>query len=63
MSDWKYVQIDPSETLAKLHFFSVKKKHASGDLEVRITVQEFATPEIGALQFFAMADVELNQKT
>jgi hypothetical protein len=63
MSDWKYVQTDPSETLAKLHFFSVKKKHSAGDLEVRITVQEFATPEIGALQFFAMADVELNQKT
>ena len=63
MSDWKFVQTDPSETLAKLHYFSVKKKHSSGDLEVRITVQEFATPEIGALQFFAMADIELNQKT
>lgn len=63
MSDWKYVQRDPSEALAKLHFFSVKKKHASGEIEIRITVQEFATPEIGALQFFAMADVELNQKT
>jgi len=63
MSDWKYVQIDPSESLAKLHYFSVKKKHSSGDLDVRITVQEFATPEIGALQFFAMADVVLNQKT
>ena len=63
MSDWKLVQKDPSETLAKLHFFSVKKKHAGGDTEVRITVQEFATPEIGALQFFAIADIELNQKT
>jgi hypothetical protein len=31
-------------------------------MEVRITVREFATPEIGALQFFAMADIELNQK-
>ena len=46
MSDWKYVQIDPSETLAKLRTFSIKKKHSAGDLEVRITVQEFATPEI-----------------
>ena len=63
MSDWKYAQRDPSETLAQLHYFSVRKKHASGEIEARITVQEFATPEIGALQFFAMADIELNQKT
>jgi hypothetical protein len=62
VSDWKFVQRDPSENLAQLHFFSVKKKHSSGEMEVRITVQEFATPEIGALQFFAMADIELNQK-
>jgi hypothetical protein len=63
MSDWKYVQLDPSEALARLHFFSVRKKHPSGEIETRITVREFATPEIGALQFFAMADIELNQKT
>jgi hypothetical protein len=63
MSDWKYAQRDPSEALAQLHFFSVRKKCSSGEIEARITVQEFATPEIGALQFFAMADIELNQKT
>ena len=63
MDDWKYAQLDPSESLARLHYFSVKKKHASGDIEIRITVKELATPEIGVLQFFAMADVPLNQKT
>jgi hypothetical protein len=63
VSDWKYAQRDPSEALAQLHHFSVKKKHSSGEIEVRITVQEFATPEIGALRFFAVADIELNQKT
>lgn len=63
MSDWKYVQRDPSEALAKLHFFSVKKKYSSGEIDVRITIQEFATPEIGAMQFFAKADIELNQKS
>jgi len=62
MSDWKHAQKDKSEALARLHFFSVKKKHSSGDLDVRITVHEFATPEIGALEFFARADIELNQK-
>jgi hypothetical protein len=63
MSDWKYAQQHPAEALARLHFFSVRKKHSSGEIEARITVREFATPEIGALQFFAMADIELNQKT
>jgi hypothetical protein len=63
MSEWKYVQENPSEALARLHFFSVRKKHSSGEIETRITVHEYATPEIGALQFFAMADIELNQKT
>jgi hypothetical protein len=62
MSEWKFVQRDPSEALAQLHFFSVKKKHESGEMEVRITVHEYATPEISALQFFARADIELNQK-
>jgi hypothetical protein len=63
MSDWKYVQREPSEQLAKLHFFSVKKQHTAGPVEMRITVSEFATPEIGDLTFFAQTDVELNQGT
>jgi hypothetical protein len=63
MQDWKYAQEERSEALARLHFFSVKKKYASGEMDVRITVQEFATPEVGAFQFLAMADIELNQKT
>jgi len=63
MSDWKHVQRDPTEQLAKLHFFSVKKQHASGPMEMRITVWEFATPEISDLTFFAQTDIELNQGT
>jgi len=63
MSEWKYVQEHPSEALSRLHFFSVRKKHSAGEIETRITVREFATPEIGALQCFAIADIELNQKT
>jgi hypothetical protein len=63
MDDWKYLQRDPSEAFAKLHFFSVTKKHASGEIEARITVKEFATAQMSDLQFFAVADIELNQKT
>ena len=63
MDDWKYLQRDPAEALARLHFFSVTKKHSSGEIEARITVKEFATAQQRDLQFFAVADIELNQKT
>ena len=62
MNEWKLVQKDPSEALARLHFFSVKKKHAHGDIEARITVKEFATAKTSDMQFYATADLELNQK-
>ena len=63
MNEWKLVQRDPSEELARLHFFSVKKKHTGGIVEARITVKEFVTFKTSDMQFFATADVELNQKT
>lgn len=63
MNDWKLLQKDPSEALARLHFFSVVKKHAAGQIEVRITVKEFATAKTSDMQYFASADVALNQKT
>ena len=63
MSDWKYAQEERSEALAKLHFFSVKKCHASGEVDFRITVREFATADTGDMMFFAEADKEVNQKT
>jgi len=53
MENWKYVQRDPSEALARLHFYSITKKHAKGEIEARITIKEFATP----------SNIELNQKT
>jgi hypothetical protein len=62
MNDWKLAQRDHSEQLAKLHFFSFTKKHAAGELEARITVKEFASAQTSDMQFFAQADIELNQK-
>lgn len=63
MNEWKLVQKDPSEGLARLHFFSVKKKHAAGEIEARITVKEFVSAKTTDMQFYATADVELNQKS
>jgi len=63
MNDWKYLQKDTAEKLAVISYFSVKKRCAGGEMDVRITVWEFAKPEIGAMHFFAQADVILNQDT
>ena len=63
MNDWKFLQKDPTEALARLHFFSVTKQCGSGEVEARITVKEFATAKTTDMKFFATADLELNQKT
>lgn len=62
MEEWKFSQENSAEGLAKLHFFSIKKKHQAGEIEARITVKEFATARTADMKFLASADIELNQK-
>jgi hypothetical protein len=47
MSDWTFAQSDPAEELAKLHFFSVKKRQPEGDIEFIITIQSNPSPPPG----------------
>jgi hypothetical protein len=62
--DWHFIQNNPSEELAQLHFFTMKKRQPDGDVNFRITVKEFAVPPVGQrLHFFAEADKLVNQKT
>jgi hypothetical protein len=61
VSDWKYIRQNPGEALAQLHYFSVKKKSAAGDVELRITVHEYAHADIGNLLFFAQTDETMNR--
>jgi hypothetical protein len=64
VDDWSYAQMDNSEELAQLRFFSVTKKQPGGEVTFRITVKEFATPPQGLqMRFFAQADKHVNQKT
>jgi hypothetical protein len=56
MTDWTYAQSDPSEELAQLHYFSMKAHRPSGDVEVVITVREYATRNQEGIRFFAQAD-------
>lgn len=61
MEEWKFSQENPAEALARLHFFSIKKKHDAGEVEARITVKEFATAKTADMKFYACADLELNR--
>jgi hypothetical protein len=62
MKEWGFAQTHNSQELALLHFFSVKKQHAGGEVEFRITVKEFVTPAEPTMHFFAQADKDINQK-
>ena len=62
MNDWGYAQRDPSDQLARVHYFSIIKSTATGEVEIGITVKEYFTPKDPALLFFAQADKQTNQK-
>lgn len=61
MKEWGFAQTHPSQELAQLHFFSVKKQQGGSEVEFRITVKEFITPKEPTMYFFAQADKEVNQ--
>ena len=63
MSDWTFAQTKPSEELAQLHFFSMKKQQPDGDIEFVITVKEYVERNNYHMRFFAQADKQTNQKT
>ena len=63
MQEWTFAQRQPSEELAQIHFFSMKKAQPGGDIEFTITVKEYARPNSQSMLFFAQADKQTNQKT
>jgi hypothetical protein len=63
MAEWELAQNHPSEQLAQLHFFSMKKKQPEGEIEFRITIKEFVARQDQSMRFFAEADKQTNQHT
>jgi len=63
MADWRFAQTDPSEELAQLHHFSMKKRQPTGDVEFIITVREYVNRNQQFMRFYAEADKQVNQKT
>jgi len=63
MSDWQVAQLDRSDELAHLTFYTMKKHEQGREIEFQITVKEFVTPPAGQhSRFFAQADKQVNQK-
>lgn len=60
---WVHAQEDLAEELAKLHYFSFKKRHREAEVEFVITVKEFACRNALQMRFYAQADKEINQRT
>ena len=64
MAEWTFAQVNPSDELAQLSFYSMKKQQEGREVEFRITVQEYVKPPSGQhSRFFAAADKYVNQKT
>jgi len=63
MKEWAFAQTSPSEELAEVTFYSMKKKHPGGEVEFLITLKEYITPAEPTMRFFAKADKQTNQKT
>jgi hypothetical protein len=64
VQEWQYAQADPSDELAQLSLYSMKKKQDGREIEFRITVREYAArPATQHSRFFAEADKHVNQKT
>ena len=62
--EWHFTKTSPSEELAQLSFFAMKKRQPEGNVSFRITVKEYALPPAGQrLRFFAEADKQVNQQS
>jgi hypothetical protein len=63
MAEWQFAETKPTDELAQIYFFSVKKPQGDSKIEFVITVKEFANPRDESLKFFAQADKQTNQNT
>jgi len=64
MAEWEFAQADPSDELAQLHFFSMKRKQPNGEVEFQIIVRDYGDrAENRPMRYFAEANRQTNQNT
>jgi hypothetical protein len=62
-TDWTFAQLEPTDELAKLHFFAIQKHQDNGVIEFIITVREYIDRNVQHMRYFAEANRQTNQKT
>src|SRR5437667_383725 len=63
MAEWHFIETQPSDEFAQLHWFSLKRNQDDQAVEFRIAVYEYASLNKLSMRFFAQADKQVNQKT
>ena len=60
-AEWTFAQISPSDQLAEVSYYSMKKTSRGQEVEFLITVRHYVTPQDPAMLFYAEADKQTNQ--
>ncbi len=61
-AEWTFAQTKPSDELAHVTFYSMKKQQGDREIEFLITVREYVTPRDPAMVFYADTDKQTNQR-
>jgi hypothetical protein len=63
LTEWKYIEAEPSEQFCRIEYFGVKKAQDGSEIEFLVAVREYVTPPDPSMRFFAQADKQTNQKS
>ena len=63
MADWTLAQVEASDALTRLHYFTMTKRQGDRGIEFLITVRETVPGADRSMQFVAQADKQTNQKS
>jgi hypothetical protein len=63
MADWTLAQVEASDALTRLHYFTMTKRQGDRGIEFLITVRESVPGADRSMQFLAQADKQTNQKS
>ena len=62
MADWTLAQVEASDALTRLHYFTMTKRQGDRGIEFLITVRETVPGEDRSMQFLAQADKQTRTK-
>lgn len=61
--DWVVAKLEPTDKLARLHYFSLIRPAGDREIEFCITVHEYGPSDDESRRFVARSDKQTNQRT